>query len=60
MFIVYVSDQQIVPKLPYPPHNNPSADWSLAISLGKRCNIPGKFRLDLPFQGELMVVQEDD
>ena len=60
MFIVYVSDQQIVPKLPYPPQDNPSADWSLAISLGKGCNISGNFRLDLPFRGEVMVVQEDD
>ena len=60
MFIVYVSDQQIVPKLPYLPQDNASADWSLAISLGKECDISGNFRLDLPFQGEVMVVQEDD
>ena len=56
MFIVYVSDQQIVPRLPYPPQDTPSADWSLAISLGKERNISGNFRLDLSFQGEVMVV----
>ena len=47
MFVVYVSEQQIVLKLPYPPQNVPSTDRFFATSLWKGRYISGNLRLDL-------------